>query len=183
MSCYYFRITNYNNVQDGYYSVTGCTGDVTISQIGTLQTQYVCADNVTEEYYGAPLDITNIGLCPSTTPTNTPTPTVTPTKPTPTPTPTNTVTPTITPTITPTMVYIYNLVTGGSYQNVCESFHFGTPTNTVVYSEKPFGSLVPGDHVYGDSALTIPPLSKGIISNGGIFIQLSGTKVVVVGVC
>jgi len=183
MDCNYFRITNYNNVQEGYYSVTGCTGDISISSIGTLQTQYVCAQDVMVEYYGAPLDIINMGLCPSSTPTNTVTPTVTPTRPTPTPTPTNTVTPTITPTITPTMVYIYNLVTGGSYQNVCESFHFGTPTNTVVYSEKPFGSLVPGDHVYGDSALTIPPLSKGIISNGGIFIQLSGTKVVVVGVC
>jgi type V secretory pathway adhesin AidA len=183
MNCNYFRITNYNNVQEGYYSVTGCTGDITISQIGTLQTQYVCADNVTEEYYGAPLDIVNIGLCPSTTPTNTPTPTVTPTLPTPTPTPTITSTHTPTPTITPTIVYVENLITGGYYEDVCQSFYYGTPSNTVVYSQKPFSFLVPGDHVYGNTSLTIPPYSKGTISNGGKFIQISGTLVINVGVC
>jgi hypothetical protein len=183
MDCNYFIITNYNNVQEGYYSVTGCTGDITILSIGTLQTQYVCAQDVTAEYYGAPLDINNIGPCPSTTPTNTVTPTVTPTRPTSTPTPTNTVTPTITPTVTPTMVYMYNLITGGWYQNVCESFNFGTPANTLVYSQKPFTSLVPGDHVYGNLNFTIPPISKGTISNGTNFIQISGTLVVNVGVC
>jgi hypothetical protein len=183
MDCNYFRITNYNNVQEGYYSVTGCTGDIAISSIDTLQTQYVCAQDVMVEYYGAPLDIINMGLCPSSTPTNTPTPTVTPTRPTPTPTPTITNTQTPTPTITPTMVYVYNLVTGGWYQNVCESFDFGTPANTVVYSQKPFSSLVPGDNVYGNSALTIPPVSKGTISDGTKFIQISGTLVVNVGVC
>jgi hypothetical protein len=183
MSCYYFRITNYNNVQEGYYSATGCTGDIIISPIGTLQTQYVCADNVTEEYYGAPLEIINVGLCPSTTPTNTVTPTVTPTMPTPTPTPTITPTISLTPTITPTAVYRYNLVGGGFYEDVCQSINYGTPANTVIFIQKPFTSLVVGDHVYGDAALTTPPQSRGTITNGGMFIQLSGTLVVNVGVC
>lgn len=185
MSCYYFSIVNYNNVQEGYYSWTGCTGgEPTISVIGTLQTQYVCAQDVSVEYYGAPLDITNTGPCPSSTPTNTPTPTVTPTRPTPTPTPTITTTQTPTPTITPTMIYTYNLRTGGWYQNVCQSNYFGgNPANTTVYTQKPFTLLVPGDHVYGNSALTIPPISKGTISNGTVFIQIIGTEVVNVGIC
>lgn len=184
MSCYYFSIVNYNNVQEGYYSWTGCSGSVNVSSIGTLQTQYVCAQDVFVEYYGAPLDITNTGPCPSTTPTNTVTPTVTPTRPTPTPTPTNTVTPTITPTVTPTMVYMYNLRTGGWYQNVCQSIMFGgNPANVTFYSEKPFSQLTVGDHIYGNSALTIPPVSMGTISDGGRFIQIAGTLIVNVGVC
>ena len=180
MSCSYFSIVNYNNVQEGYYSWTGCSGIVSISTIGTLQTNYVCAQAVTEEYYGAPLDITNLGLCPSTTPTPTNTPTVTPTTITQTPTPTSTVT----PTVTPTTVYIYNLRTGGWYQDVCQSTYFGgNPANVTIYASKPFSDLVIGDHVYGNSSLTIPPASKGTISDGCKFIQLSGTLIINQGVC
>jgi len=183
MSCFYFSIVNYNNVQEGYYSWTGCTGGVNISTIGTLQTQYLCAQNVVAEYYGAPLDITNMGLCPSNTPTNTVTPTVTPTRPTPTPTPTITTTPTVTPSITPTTVFRYNLVSGGFYEDVCQSVNYGTPANITIYTQKPFTSLQVGDHVYGDAALTTAPPSRGTITNGGMFIQVSGTLVVNVGVC
>jgi len=179
MACNYFRITNYNNVQEGYYSWTGCTGIVSVSPIDPLQTQYICGDNVFVESYGAPLTVVFVGLCPSTTPTPTVTPTVTPTTITQTPTPTSTVT----PTVTPTTVYMYNLVTGGYYEDVCESFNYGTPSNIVVYSQKPFTSLVVGDNVYGNATMTIPPDSKGTISNGGMFIQLSGTLIINVGVC
>lgn len=182
MSCYYFSIVNYNNVQEGYYSWTGCTGDINISTIGTLQTQYVCAQNVTEEYYGAPLDITNEGICPSPTPTPV-TPTLTPT-PTPTPTPI-TPTPTPTPSATPQVIFTYNLWTGGYYQNVCEAANmFSNPSNVTIYTTKPFGLLVPGDNVFGNSSLTIPPINTNFtISNGSRFIQISGTLVVNVGVC
>ena len=185
MSCNYYRIINYNNVQEGYYSWTGCTGGITISTIPTLQTQYVCADDVFVEYYGAPLDVTNMGLCPSTTPTNTVTPTVTPTRPTPTPTSSVTPTPTITPTVTPTTVFMYNLRTGGNCQDVCQSNYFGgNPANVTIYSQKPFTSLVVGDHVYGNNSLTIPPVNANFtISNGSYFIQLSGTLIINVGVC
>ena len=177
MDCNYFRITNYNNVQEGYYSVTGCTGDISISSIGTLQTQYVCADSVAEEYYGAPLEIINMGLCPSNTPTPTLTPTPTPTPVTPTPTPT--------PSITPIIIFTYNLWTGGYYQNVCEAADmFANPSNVTIYTTKPFELLVPGDNVFGDFNLTIPPVGTNFtISNGSSFIQISGTLVVNAGVC
>jgi hypothetical protein len=33
MSCNYYRITNYNNVQEGFYRWTGCTGSVNITTI------------------------------------------------------------------------------------------------------------------------------------------------------
>jgi len=181
--CNYYRITNYNNVQEGYYSLTGCTGSIDVFSVNPLQTEYVCGDSIFVESYGAPLDVVNTGLCPSTTPTNTVTPTVTPTRPTPTPTPTITSTHTPTPTITPTIVYVENLITGGYYEDVCQSFYYGTPSNTVVYSQKPFSFLVPGDHVYGNTSLTIPPYSNGTISNGGKFIQIRGTLVLNVGVC
>jgi hypothetical protein len=101
MYCNQYIITNYNNIQEGYYRWTGCTGIVSVSQINPLQTDFVCADDLTQEDYGAPLTINNIGLCPSNTPTPsiTPTQTVTPTA-TVTPSPTKTQTPT--PTNTPT---------------------------------------------------------------------------------
>lgn len=184
-NCNYFSIVNYNNIQEGYYSWTACTGEVNISTIGTLQTQYVCADNVMYEYYGAPLDITNIGLCPSSTPTQTVTPSITPTRATPTPTPTNTATPPVTPTMTPTMVLMFNLRGGGYYQDVCNSVNMiANPANVTIYCQKSFNYLEVGDHVYGDPALTIPPINgKSTISDGSKFIQLSGTLIINVGVC
>jgi hypothetical protein len=185
-NCNYFSIVNYNNVQEGYYSWTGCTGDVNISTIGTLQTQYVCAQDVVEEYYGAPLDITNEGLCPSNTPTPTVTPTPTPTPVTPTPTPTPvTPTPTPTPSVTPIVIFTYNLWAGGYYQNACEAAGmFSNPANVTIYVTKPFELLVPGDNVFGNSLLTIPPINSNFtISNGSRFIQISGTLILNVGVC
>jgi hypothetical protein len=161
-NCNYFSIVNYNNVQEGYYSWTGCTGDVNISTIGTLQTQYVCAQDVVEEYYGAPLDITNEGLCPSNTPTPTPT-----------------------PSVTPIVIFTYNLWSGGYYQNACEAAGmFSNPANVTIYVTKPFELLVPGDNVFGNSLLTIPPINSNFtISNGSRFIQISGTLILNVGVC
>jgi len=181
MACNYFRITNYNNVQEGYYSWTGCTAIVSVSPIDPLQTQYICGDGVFVESYGAPLTVVFVGLCPSTTPTPTQTPTITPTTITQTPTPTSTVT----PTVTPTTVFMYNLRTGGWYQNVCESSNmFANPANVTLYSQKPFTSLMVGDHVYGNPSLTIPPIGADFtISNGSYFIQLSGTLIINVGVC
>jgi hypothetical protein len=183
--CNYFSITNYNNVQDGYYRWTGCTDSVNVTPIGPQQTNYICAKDVSPEEYGAPIDIVFIGLCPSNTPTQTQTPTPTPTPVTPTPTPTSvTPTPTPTPSITPSIIYTYNLRTGGYYQNVCEQVNFGDVAIATIYCTKPFDSLVPGDYVFGNSELTIPPINANFtLSNGGKFIQISGTLVINVGVC
>ena len=184
--CNYFRITNYNNVQEGYYRWTGCTDIISVSPIGTLQTSYVCAKNLSVEEYGAPLSVVFIGLCPSSTPTPTitPTPTTTPVTPTPTPTPV-TPTPTPTPSKTPNVIFNYNLWSGGYYQNACEAANmFANPANVTIYTTKPFGLLVPGDNVFGDSSLTIPPINSNFtISNGSRFIQISGTLVLNVGLC
>ena len=79
MSCNYYRITNYNNVQSGFYRWTGCTNNIiSVTEVLPLQTSYVCADDLYVENYAAPLDVVNMGLCPSTTPTPTVTPTPTP---------------------------------------------------------------------------------------------------------
>jgi hypothetical protein len=187
--CNYFRIINYNNVQEGYYKWTGCTGIVSFTSIAPLKTQYLLAKNVTVDVCGAPLSLIFIGLnplkistelCPSPTLTPTVTPTPTPTSLTPTPTPT----PTITPTI-PTIVYMYNLRTGGWYQNVCESVNMtANPKNVTIYTPKLFEDLEVGDYVYGNQSLTIPPIGANFtISNGGRFIQLSGNQIINVGVC
>ena len=174
--CNYFSITNYNNVQDGYYRWTGCTGSVNVTPIGPQQTNYICAKDVSPEEYGAPINIVFIGLCPSNTPTQTPTPTPTPTPVTPTPTPT--------PSITPSVIYTYNLWTGGYYQNVCEQVNFGNVAIATIFCAKPFDLLVPGDNVFGNREFTIPPLNANFtLSNGGKFIQISGTLVINVGVC
>jgi hypothetical protein len=183
--CNYFSITNYNNVQDGYYKWTGCTGSVNVTPIGPQQKNYICGKDVSPEEYGAPINIVFIGLCPSNTPTQTPTPTPTPTPVTPTPTPTPvTPTPTPTPSITPSVVYTYNLRTGGYYQNVCEQVNFGNVAIATIFCAKPFDLLVPGDNVFGNREFTIPPLNANFtLSNGGKFIQISGTLVINVGVC
>ena len=174
--CNYFRITNYNNVQTGYYRWTGCTDIISVSPVEPLQTSYVCAKDLYVEDYAAPLDVVDMGLCPSTTPTPTVTPTPTQTSVTPTQTPT--------PTVTPVIVYRYNLRTGGYYQNVCGSTNFGNPANVIVYSEKSFGNLQVGDHVYGDSLLTIPPIGANFtISDGATFIQIGGTLIINKGIC
>jgi hypothetical protein len=114
----------------------------------------------------------------------TPTPTTTPVTPTPTPTPV-TPTPTPTPSTTPLVIFRYNLRTGGYYQNVCESVNlFANPSNVTIYTTKPFELLVPGDNVFGNLSLTIPPVNANFtISNGARFIQISGTLILNVGVC
>ncbi len=127
-----------------------------------------------------------IGPCPSATPTATLTPSVTPTlTPTPTvhtPTPTPTYTPT--PTLTPTPLYVRCLITGGWYQDVCNSVNFGTPCNVVIYSYKPFHLLRKGDQVFGNKELTIPPVgAKFTITDGATFIQVTGTLVINWGQC
>ena len=184
--CNYFRVTNNNNVQEGYYIWTGCTDIVSVSSINPLEIQYICAKDLVTESYGAPLDIVFVGLCPSTTPT--PTITSTPTQSSVTPTPTSTSptpSPTATPTMTPTTVYRYNLRTGGWYQNVCQSVSMtANPANVTIFTSKPFTSLEPGDYVYGDQTLTTPPIGANFtISNGTRFIQLSGNLIINVGLC
>lgn len=184
--CNYFKITNYNTVQQGYYAWTGCTGIYSVTPIDPLQSHYVCAKDLYAQDCGAPLTIAFAGLCPSTTPT--PTITSTPTQSSVTPTPTSTSptpTPTATPTVTPTTVYMYNLRTGGWYQNVCQSVNMiANPTNVTIYIPKLFENLEVGDYVYGNQSLTIPPVNANFtISNGGRFIQLSGNQIINVGVC
>jgi hypothetical protein len=182
--CNYFRVTNYNNVQEGYYRWTGCTDIINVSSILPLQSINFCAKNVIVEEYGAPLDIVFIGLCPPPTPTPTIPPTPTPIVPTPTPGPII-ITPTPTLGPPPPVIFTYNLRTGGYYQNVCESVNmFANPANVTIYTTKPFELLVPGDNVFGNSSLTIPPVNANFtISNGARFIQISGTLILNVGVC
>ena len=183
MSCNYYRITNYNNVQEGFYGWTGCTdGIVSVTGVDPLQTSYVCAVDLYVENYAAPLDVVNMGLCPSSTPSPTVTPSVTPTSVTPTVTPTPSFTPT--PTRTPVIIYTYNLRSGGYYEDVCESINFGNPANVTIYTLIPFGELEIGDNVYGNISLTTPPTGNvGTISDGATFIQLSGTLVMYKGIC
>lgn len=183
-NCNYFRITNYNNVQDGYYRWIACDGTINVTPINPIQTNYVCADSVSVESYGAPLDVVFIGLCPPPTPTPTIPPTPTPIVPTPTPGPII-VTPTPTLGPPPPVIFTYNLRTGGYYQNVCGSVNmFANPANVTIYTTKPFELLVPGDNVFGNSSLTIPPVNANFtISNGARFIQISGTLILNVGVC
>ena len=89
-----------------------------------------------------------------------------------------------TPTVTPVIVYMANLRTGGYYQDVCGSTYFGNPANVTIYSEKPFSQLEIGDHVYGNSLLTIPPINANFtISNGSTFIQIGGTLIINKGIC
>ena len=182
--CNYFRITNYNNVQVGYYRITGCTDTVSVNSVDPIQTTYICGKNILVEQYGAPLDVTFVGLCPPNTPAPTMTPTQTPTPLTPTPTP-STPNPTPTPIEPPNVIFTYNLWTGGYYQNVCESSNmFSNPSNVTIYTTKPFELLVPGDNVFGNSSLTIPPVNANFtISNGAKFIQISGTLIINVGIC
>jgi hypothetical protein len=186
-NCNYYQIINYNGVEDGYYKWTGCTGIINVSTIAPVSTEYVCAENLVKESYSGPLDIVDMGLCPSSTPTPSVTPSVTPTVSlsctpiTQTPTPTNTAT----PSNTPSPVYERNLRTGGWYQNVCESVNMiANPANVKVFTTKPFNTLEVGDHVYGDKNLTIPPIGASFtISDGAKFVQLSGTLVINVGIC
>ena len=183
MSCLYFRITNYNSIQEGYYKWTGCTGSINITQIAPLFSETLCAESITVELYGAPLTIVNLGPCPSSTPSSTVTPTVTPTvslsqtPTTQTPTPTNTVT----PSVTPSAVYVQNLRTGGYFQDVCQQINQfgGFPSNVTIYSIKPFRQLT-----VGNRELTIPPIGANFtISDGVKIIQISGTLIINTGVC
>jgi hypothetical protein len=187
MNCNYFQIINYNSVEEGYYRYTGCTGTISVGAIQPLDSQLVCAEDLIQESYSGPLSITNTGPCPSMTPTPSITPTITPTvslsatPTTQTPTPTNTVT----PSVTPSPIYERNLRAGGWYQNVCESVNMiANPANVKVFTTKPFNTLEVGDHVYGNRALTIPPAgNKFTISDGAIFVQLSGTLIINKGIC
>ena len=187
MNCNYFQIINYNSVEDGYYRYTGCTGIISVGTITPLNTEFVCAEDLIQESYSGPLNITNIGLCPTATPTPsitpsvTPTVSITPTSITQTPTPTYSPT----PSVTPSAVYERNLRTGGWYQNVCQSVNsFANPANVKTFTTKPFDTLEVGDHVYGNKELTIAPIGANFtISDGAKFVQLSGTLIINVGVC
>lgn len=182
--CNYFKITNYNTVQQGYYAWTGCTGIYSVTPIDPLQSHYVCAKDLYAQDCGTPLTIAFAGLCPSTTPT--PTITSTPTQSPVTPTPTSTSpTPTLTttPTITPTIVLMFNLWTAGYFEDACEDAGYG-PSNVTIYCQKSFHDLVIGDSVYGNAAFTISPINTNpFISDGSTFIQISATSVVGKGLC
>ncbi len=186
-NCNYYQIINYNSVEDGYYRYTGCTGIISVGTITPLNTEYVCAEDLVKEEYSGLLDISDLGLCPTSTPTPsitpsvTPTVSITPTSITQTPTPTYTPT----PSVTPSPLYKRNLRAGGWYQNVCQSVNsFANPSNVRIFTTKPFDELEVGDHVYGNKQLTIPPIGANFtISDGAKFIQLSGTLIINTGIC
>jgi hypothetical protein len=176
--CNYFQVTNYNTVQQGYYAWTGCTGIVSVTPIDPLDTHFVCANDLYAQDCGAPLTVVFMGICSLITPT----PTITPSR-----TPSITQTPTLTPTpsITQTSVKSYYLWSAGYFQNACYNAGYG-PANTFFYSVVSFYSLSPGDYIYGNSSLTIPPkMSGNIISNGAIWIQVNPGNGLVVnkGIC
>jgi hypothetical protein len=179
--CNYFEIINYNTVQQGYYAWTGCTGIISVTPINPLESHQVCASNLVVEEYGAPLTVAFIGLCPSNTPTPSFTPTPTPTNITQTPTPT----PTVTPSITQTFIPVYNLWSAGYFEDACDDAGYG-PSNIAIYSAIPFGQLEPGDYVYGNASLTIPPVFIGnIVSDGAIWVQFDINNGLVIdnGIC
>ena len=178
-SCLYYEIINYNTVQQGFYSWTGCTGIISITPINPLESHQVCClETPMVEQYGAPLTIALIGLCPSITPT----PSVTPTN---TITPSKTPTQTPTPSITQTFIPVYNLWSGGYFEDACSAAGYG-PADVAIYSVIPFEALQIGDYVYGNAACTIPPiLTVNIVSDGARWIQLeiSDGLVLDVGIC
>jgi hypothetical protein len=179
--CNYFKITNYNTVQQGYYAWTGCTGIYSVTPIDPLQSHYVCAKDLYAQDCGAPLTIMFAGLCPSVTPTPTFTPTPTPTNITQTPTPT----PTLTPSLTQTLIPVYNLWSAGYFEDACSEAGYG-PSNVSFYSIVSWGSLQPGDYVYGNAAMTIPPVLQGnIVSDGAIWVQIDSENGLVIdtGIC
>jgi hypothetical protein len=179
--CNFYRIINYNTVQQGFYAWTGCTGIISVTPINPLESHQICATNIYVEQYGAPLTISYIGLCPSVTPTPSFTPSPTPTNITQTPTPT----PTITPTITQTFIPVYNLWGAGYFEDACYAAGYG-PSNVTIYSVIPFESLQIGDFVYGNSSLTIPPVFVGnIVSDGARWVQfnIDNGQVLDVGIC
>lgn len=176
--CNYFRITNYNTVQQGYYAWTGCTGIVSVTPIDPLDTHYVCAYDLYAQDCGAPLNVVFMGICSFITPT----PTVTPTR-----TPSITQTPTLTPTpsITQTFIPVYNLWGAGYFEDACSDAGYG-PANVAIYSAIPFEALVPGDIVYGNASLTIPPVLEGnIVSDGAKWAQINFSDGLVIntGIC
>lgn len=180
--CNYFKITNYNTVQQGYYAWTGCTEIYSVTPIDPLQSHYVCSlvEPIVEQY-GAPLTIAFAGLCPSVTPTPSFTPTPTPTNITQTPTPT----PTLTPSLTQTLIPVYNLWSAGYFEDACSEAGYG-PSNISFYSVISFGALQPGDYVYGNAALTLPPVFDGnIVSDGAIWVQFDVNNGLVIdtGIC
>jgi hypothetical protein len=112
------------------------------------------------------------------TPSNTPTETPIPESPTPTTTPT--------PTQTPAVVYSEDLWRDGVFTNACDEAGFG-PSNVIIYSIIPWGSLNIGDFVYGNSSLTNPP-TMGLgnyISDGAIWIQfdIDSGEILDTGIC
>ena len=179
--CNYFKVTNYNTVQQGYYAWTGCTGIISVTPIDPLDTHYVCASDLYAQDCGAPLTVVYVGLCPSVTPTPSFTPTPTPTNITQTPTPT----PTVTPSITQTFIPVYNLWSAGYFEDACGEAGYG-PSNIALYSVISFGDLQAGDYAYGNASLTIPPVFNGnIVSNGAIWVQFDTNNGLVIntGIC
>ncbi len=176
--CNYFKITNYNTVQQGYYAWTGCTGILSVTPIDPLDSHFVCASDLYAQDCGAPLTVVFVGICSLITPT----PTVTPTR-----TPSITQTPTLTPTpsITQTFIPVYNLWGAGYFEDACSEAGYG-PANVAIYSAIPFEALVPGDYVYGNASLTIPPVLEGnIVSDGAKWVQINYSDGLVIntGIC
>jgi len=176
--CNYFRITNYNTVQQGYYAWTGCTGIASVTPIDPLDTHYVCGYDLYAQDCGAPLNVVFMGICSLITPT----PTITPTR---TPSITQTPTHTPTPSITQTFIPVYNLWSAGYFEDACSDAGYG-PANIALYSAIPFGDLQPGDYAYGNASLTIPPVFNGnIVSDGAIWVQFDTNNGLVIntGIC
>jgi len=176
--CNYFKITNYNTVQQGYYAWTGCTGIVSVTPIDPLDSHYVCASDLYAQDCGAPLTVVFIGICSFITPT----PTITPTR---TPSITQTPTHTPTPSITQTFIPVYNLWGAGYFEDACGDAGYG-PTNVAIYSAIPFEALQIGDYVYGNPSCTIPPVFVGnIVSDGARWAQfnIANGQVLDIGIC
>ena len=156
--CNYFKITNYNTVQQGYYAWTGCTGIVSVTPIDPLDSHYVCASDLYAQDCGAPLTVVFIGICSFITPT---------------------------PSITQTFIPVYNLWGAGYFEDACGDAGYG-PSNVAIYSSTPFEALQIGDYVYGNPSCTIPPVFVGnIVSDGARWVQfnIANGQVLDIGIC
>jgi hypothetical protein len=133
-NCFYYEINNYSELFQEYNYVN-CDG-ITVSPQPLPQKQAIriCA-SAPPTVFSPSMVVTNLGPCPSPTPTKTPTPTPTPSTSPP---------------------VIYTLIPSTDSTLACLS----TVSGFVLYTDVP--SLITGDILYTDPALTIPFTGVGL---------------------
>jgi len=137
-NCFYYEINNYS-LQTQEYKYKNCNGVMVVpTPLGSQQSIRVCA-SAPPTVFSPSMVVTNLGPCPSPTPTKTPTPTPT-------------------PSTSPPVIYtwFYTLIPSTDSTLACLS----TVSGFVLYTDVP--SLITGDILYTDPALTIPFTGVGL---------------------